>query len=216
MQHAFCDILFLTLVFCGDPAAAQNQVAGIEDGQLAGGGGAGGLMELNLHAALRGGQGGWGLCFGITKANGAFCGGGGRFHADPVEAGAKSTVHIKIRSVGQDHLVCLRPDGRDEKTVSGGDPQAAALAQGIVVDAPVRPQYLPRAVHKIAGRRSWTPPVQPGGVVPVGDEADLHAVRLFRHRKAALAGELPYLGLFILPKGNTVRRRMPGVSRASM
>ena len=43
--------------------------------------------------------------------------------------------------------------------------------------------------------------LQPGGVVPLRDEADLHAVGLFRHGQAKVPGQLADLGLGVVPQG---------------
>ena len=55
-------------------------------------------------------------------------------------------------------------------------------------------------VHKVAGRRSLGPGVQPGGVVPAGDKADLHAVRLMGHGHPPLGRQGPDLYFFIPPQ----------------
>ena len=81
------------------------------------------------------------------------------------------------------------------------DAQPPPLADGVVVDAQVSAQDVPVPVHKVPRRGDLSALVQPGGVIPLGDEADLHAVRFVRHGDAIPPRQLPDLGLLIAPNG---------------
>ena len=81
------------------------------------------------------------------------------------------------------------------------DTQPPPLADGVVVDAQVSAQDVPVPVHKVPRRGDLPALVQPGGVIPLGDEADLHAVRFVRHGDAIPPRQLPDLGLLIAPNG---------------
>ena len=76
------------------------------------------------------------------------------------------------------HLVGIRSDSSDEQPPGGGDAQPPALTHSVVVIALVDAQNVAIPIHKVARRRGASPPIQPGGVILIGDEADLHGVRL--------------------------------------
>ena len=113
--------------------------------------------------------------------------------------------------MGEHHLIGVGADFGDKQPPSGGDPQAPALADGVVVEALVGAQDVAVGVHKVPRRGGAAPGVQPGGVVVVGDEADLHGVG------AVGGGQLPSLrllaGLLLgaVPQGEeNVGEHVPG------
>ena len=118
-----------------------------------------------------------------------------------VQVFAPDPVGHQVRTVRQDDRVVLGADLRNEESVTGGDIQTPSLADGVVVNALVLTQNLSLSVHKVPGRGRGAVGIQPGGVVPVRDEADLHAVGLVRHGDAVLMGQVPDLGLFQAANG---------------
>ena len=85
------------------------------------------------------------------------------------------------------------------------------LTDGIADHAPVPPQHMPRRVDKIAAGRGFARQAfNGGGVIAVGDEADVLTVRLFGVLQTALRRQRLRAprALSSSPSGNSVLRKL--------
>ena len=100
----------------------------------------------------------------------------------PVHIPGKGLRNPETVAAGERDGVSRRIDVRDKDPPPRGKAQATALAEGISVDAPVPADHLPGLIQNVPRRAGAAPALQPGGIVPIGDKADLHACLLYTSR----------------------------------
>ena len=109
----------------------------------------------------------------------------------PVQPAAAKGIGEHLAGTADDHLVGLRAYLSHEHRVTHGEPQALALAHGVVGDALVAAQDISVQVHKIPRRKLLIRIfINKFRVVIIRDKADLLAVRLGRHLQGNLLCQL--------------------------
>ena len=184
-----------------NPPAAHHGVAVIKHRQLAGGGGSDGGVGLHQHTVPHGGNGAGGLGPGVAEPGGDRPGAVQSGDGDPVGMAAEDAGPHQVGAVGEGDGIGLGVDAGHIVPVGAGDPQPPALAQSVAVDAPVPAQHLAVGGDEVPVGGGRPPADQPGGLVVVGDETDLHGVGLVGHGDAEGFRFGPNGILIVIPKG---------------
>ena len=197
-----------------DPAAANYFVTVVEDGGLAGGYGALGVVEGGedflfqwsripgpqmrgtggtLGRRDKGFEGGPGGVVAVADLDFYAHGGGEGGDADPVEAAGAESLGGEFGVGAYRDLVRVRVDGEDVERRGGADAEALALADGEVGDAVVMSDDFAVGSDEFAGgvRDGAALLFEVGSeellVVAAGDEADFLGVGLFSEGQAGIA-----------------------------
>ena len=184
-----------------DGAAAQHLVSVVQHHGLPGGDSPLGLVEHHPHAAALQRIGGAGRVHML-----AVPGLGGAAHrrrrrgpGDPVDPGGRQRVGEQVGVVSQQDGVVRAVLPHHIDVLSGGDAQSLPLAAGVAGQPLVAAQHMAVLIHKVPRRQGRAVLLQEPDVVAVGDEADVLAVGLVRHRQPRLPRLLPDGVLVELP-----------------
>ena len=201
-------------------AEPDHPGAVVQDDRLAGRDRVGGLVELDQHLVAlepRGDRDLLAVRAQLGLAPGSLC---GRRRAAPPRLGRRSAAGP--RAPRADPTVTVRSTGRDvqheARLAVGGrrtDLQALALADGEAVGALVLAELRCPAQSTMSPGASPSCLLEEARGVAVGNEADVVAVRLGRHRQAAALGLGPDLGLGVSPSGKNACSSCSWVSTPS-
>ena len=134
-----------------------------------------------------------------------------RRERDPVDPLHLEPARKQILLLADHHRARLRQQLHDVERPRRSNADPAALPDREVVNPLVPPDHLPARGDDRAGQRRLVEPrllAQKAPVVVVGNEADLHRIRLLRHRNPQLACQRPHRRLVELAERHDEPREL--------
>ena len=172
--------MYLNCILCitFDEASAEDAAGGVDGGGLAGGGGAEGGRRDYAQPPAALGPGPRARERPRVADTHLAVEGCLRLRDQPAHVRGRELRRVQPVPVGEHDLAGGGAYLGDVDALSRGVAEAPALSEGEAVDAAVAGDGL-AVIDDVAGLRRVAALLQPGGVIPAGDEAELHACLLY-------------------------------------